>query len=71
MREGGFITDYDGHIAGKLAYVLTGGDVEPNTLVTEEYLLELERDAFVSLCGEKKTQDRMKHLLQTNRPLRN
>ncbi|MCL0079898.1 3-hydroxyacyl-CoA dehydrogenase/enoyl-CoA hydratase family protein [Dehalococcoidia bacterium] len=71
MREGGFITDYDGHIAGKLAYVLTGGDVAPNTLVTEEYLLELEREAFVSLCGEKRTQDRMRHMLQTNKPLRN
>lgn len=71
MREGGYITDYDGHIARKLAYVLTGGDVALNTLVTEDYLLELEREAFVSLCGEKKTQDRMKHLLQTNKPLRN
>ncbi len=71
MREGGYITDYDGHIARKLAYVLTGGDIAPNTLVTEEYLLELEREAFVSLCGEKKTQDRMRHLLQTNKPLRN
>ncbi|MCL0060454.1 3-hydroxyacyl-CoA dehydrogenase NAD-binding domain-containing protein [Dehalococcoidia bacterium] len=71
MREGGFITDYDGHIARKLAYVLTGGDVAPNTLVTEEYLLELEREAFVSLCGEKRTQDRMRHMLQTNKPLRN
>ena len=71
MKEGGYITDYDAHIARKLAYVLTGGDVQQNTLVTEEYLLELGREAFVSLCGEKKTQDRMRHMLQTNRPLRN
>jgi len=71
MKEGGYITDYDAHIAEKLAYVLTGGDVQQNTLVTEEYLLGLEREAFVSLCGEKKTQDRMRHMLQTNRPLRN
>lgn len=71
LKEGGYITDYDAHIGRKLAYVLTGGDVQQNTLVTEEYLLELEREAFVSLCGEKKTQDRMRHMLQTNRPLRN
>ena len=71
MKEGGYITDYDAHIARKLAYVLTGGDVEQNTLVSEEYLLELEREAFVSLCGEKKTRDRMRHMLQTNKPLRN
>ena len=71
MKEGGYITDYDAYIARKLAYVLTGGDVEQNTLITEDYLLELEREAFVSLCGEKKTQDRMRHMLQTNRPLRN
>jgi len=71
MKQGEYITDYDAHIARKLAYVLTGGDVQQNTLVTEEYLLELEREAFISLCGEKKTQDRMRHMLQTNRPLRN
>jgi 3-hydroxyacyl-CoA dehydrogenase len=71
MVQGQHVSDYDAHIANKLATVLTGGNVEQNTLVTEEYLLELEREAFVSLCGEKKTQDRMQHMLQTNKPLRN
>jgi len=51
--------------------VLTGGDVDQNTLVTEEYLLELEREAFMSLCGEEKTQARMKHMIETGKPLRN
>lgn len=71
MREALFITDYDVFIAKKLAHVLAGGDVDPNTLVTEEYLLDIEREAFLSLCGEEKTQARMKHMLETNRPLRN
>ncbi|HEY48810.1 MAG TPA: 3-hydroxyacyl-CoA dehydrogenase [Dehalococcoidia bacterium] len=71
MRGGEYITDHDAHIAKKLAYVLTGGDVDQDTLVTEEYLLDLEREAFLSLCGEEKTQARMKHMLETNRPLRN
>ncbi len=71
MRDAGYITDTDAHIAGKLAYVLTGGDLDQNTLVTEEYLLDLEREAFLSLCGEEKTQARLKHMVETNRPLRN
>jgi 3-hydroxyacyl-CoA dehydrogenase len=66
-----YITDHDAVVAGKLAYVLTGGDVDHNTLVTEEYLLDLEREAFLSLCGEEKTQARMKHFVETGRPLRN
>ncbi len=45
--------------------------MDQNTLVTEEYLLDLEREAFLSLCGEEKTQARMKHFIETNRPLRN
>ncbi|RLC68764.1 MAG: 3-hydroxyacyl-CoA dehydrogenase [Chloroflexi bacterium] len=71
MREALFITDYDVSIAKTLAHVLAGGDVDLNTLVTEEYLLDIEREAFLSLCGEDKTQARMKHMLDTNRPLRN
>jgi 3-hydroxyacyl-CoA dehydrogenase len=71
LKEGGFITAYDAFIAKKLAHVITGGDVDLNTLVTEEYLLDLEREAFLSLCGEEKSQARMKHMLETNRPLRN
>ena len=58
-------------MAKKLANVLTGGDVDLNTLVTEQYILDLEREAFLSLCGEAKTQERMKHMLDTGRPLRN
>jgi 3-hydroxyacyl-CoA dehydrogenase len=58
-------------IALKLARVLTGSDVDQNTLVTEQYLLDLEREAFMSLAGEPKSQDRMKHMMETNKPLRN
>ena len=71
MKESGYITDHDVVIAKKLAHVLTGGDVDLNTLVSEEYLLDIEREAFLSLCGEEKTQARMKHMLDTNKPLRN
>ena len=71
LREGLYISDYDTIVAKKVAYVLTGGDVEQNTLVTEHYILDLEREAFVSLCGEEKTQARIKHMLETGRPLRN
>ncbi len=71
MVEGQHVSEYDAHIAKKLAAVLTGGDVEKNTLVNEQYILDLEREAFLSLCGEKKTQDRMLHMLKTNKPLRN
>jgi len=71
MREALYITDHDAFLAKKLAYVLTGGDVDQNTVVTEEYLLDLEREVFLSLCGEEKSQARMKHMLETNKPLRN
>jgi len=71
LKEGLFITEHDSVIAKKLAMVLTGGDVDLNTLVTEDYMLELEREAFMSLCGEAKTQARMKHMVETGRPLRN
>ena len=71
LKDGLFITEYDAFIAKKLAYVITGGDVDLNTLVTEEYLLDLERETFLSLCGEEKSQARMKHMLETNRPLSN
>ena len=71
LREGLYISDYDAAIGKKLAYVLTGGDVEQNTLVTEQYILDLEMEAFMSLCGEEKTQARIKHMLETGRPLRN
>jgi len=71
MRMGGFITEYEEFIAGKLAYILTGGDVLSGAMVTEQQMLDLEREAFVSLCGEKKTQERITAMLKTNKPLRN
>lgn len=71
MVQGGYVTEYEQHIATKLANVLCGGDIEPNTPVTEEWLLELEKEAFMSLVGEPKTLERMQALLKTGRPLRN
>jgi len=71
MVRGGFISEYDAHVAKKLAYIITGGDLSHKTLVSEQYLLDLEREAFVSLCGEKKTQERIQHVLKTGKPLRN
>ncbi|HYV07710.1 MAG TPA: 3-hydroxyacyl-CoA dehydrogenase NAD-binding domain-containing protein [Blastocatellia bacterium] len=71
MTRGGFISDYDAHVARKLAHIITGGDLSRTTLVSEQYLLDLEREAFVSLCGEKKTQERIQHMLKTGKPLRN
>ncbi len=71
LKEGLYISEHDAVIVLKLARVLTGGDVDQNTLVTEQYLLDLEREAFMSLAGEPKSQDRMKHMMETNKPLRN
>jgi len=71
MRQGGYISDHDSKIAGKLAYVLTGGDAPAGALVSEQYLLDLEREAFLSLTGEPKTQARMQHMLAKGKPLRN
>ena len=71
MRQGNFASDYDVHVSRKVAYILSGGDCAEGTLVTEEEILALEREAFLSLCGEKKTQDRIMHMLNTGKPLRN
>jgi len=71
MKCGGYISDHDERIARKLAHVLAGGDVAPRTLVAEQCLLDLEREAFLSLCGERKSQERMQHMLKTGKPLRN
>jgi 3-hydroxyacyl-CoA dehydrogenase len=71
MHKAGHITDYDQVVANKLAWVLTGGDVLPDTELAEQDLLDLEREAFVSLCGDPRTQARMAHMLKTNKPLRN
>lgn len=71
MRESGYISDHDLLIAKKLAHVLAGGDVPAGTYVTEQYMLDLEREAFLSLCGEPKTRQRMQHMLTKGKPLRN
>jgi 3-hydroxyacyl-CoA dehydrogenase len=71
MREGEFISDHDVKIANKVAHVLCGGEVTPGTPISEQYLLDLEREAFLSLCGEKKTQERIAFTLKTGKPLRN
>jgi 3-hydroxyacyl-CoA dehydrogenase len=71
MREGEFISDHEVKIANKVAEVLCGGAVNPGTPVSEQYLLDLEREAFKSLCGEKKTQERIQYTLKTGKTLRN
>jgi 3-hydroxyacyl-CoA dehydrogenase len=71
MVRGGYASDYDAHVARKLANILAGGPLSAPQLVSEQYLLDLEREAFVSLCGEKKTQERIAHTLKTGKPLRN
>jgi 3-hydroxyacyl-CoA dehydrogenase len=71
MREAQYISDHDAKIANWVAYALAGGKVTPGTLVSEQYLLDLEREAFLSLCGEKKTQERIAFTLKTGKPLRN
>ncbi|MCG2591213.1 3-hydroxyacyl-CoA dehydrogenase/enoyl-CoA hydratase family protein [Ramlibacter sp. XY19] len=71
MRDGGFISRHDFHIASLIAGVVTGGDVDANTLVTEEYLMTLERQAFGSLVQHKKTQERILGMLSTGKPVRN
>ncbi len=71
MAEGKYITEYEKVIAGQLAKVMTGGELSRPTWVSEQYLLDLEREAFLSLCGNEKTQARMWNLLQTGKPLRN
>jgi 3-hydroxyacyl-CoA dehydrogenase len=71
MVRGGLASEYDAHVGRKLANILAGGPLTAPQLVTEQYLLDLEREAFVSLCGEKKTQERIAHTLKTGKPLRN
>lgn len=71
MWRGNYITEYDVFIAKKLAYVMCGGDLSEATLVNEQYLLNLEREAFLSLCGERKTLERLQSVLKTGKPVRN
>jgi 3-hydroxyacyl-CoA dehydrogenase len=71
MLRGGYVSEYDAHVARKLGNILAGGALTSPQMVSEQYVLDLEREAFVSLCGEKKTQERMAHTLKTGKPLRN
>ena len=70
-RQGEYITEYDTVVGEKLAYVLSGGRLSGEQTVSEQYLLDLEREAFLSLCGQPKTQERMQHMLKTGKALRN
>ena len=69
--RGGRISDHDALIARKIARIMTGGDLPHPTEVSEQYLLDLEREAFVSLCGERATLERIRHTLKTGKTLRN
>jgi 3-hydroxyacyl-CoA dehydrogenase len=71
MKQGGFISDHDQLIGHKLAYVMSGGNMNHSAHVSEQYLLDLEREAFLSLCGERRTQERIAAMLKTGKPLRN
>jgi len=71
MRQGDFITEYEVKLGGKIAEVLCGGNVTPGTSVSEQYILDLEREGFKSLCGERKTQERIQYTLKTGKTLRN
>ena len=71
MESANYISKFDKKIANKLGYVMSGGDLSESTMVSEQYLLELEREAFLSLCGERKTLERIQHMLKTGKPLRN
>jgi 3-hydroxyacyl-CoA dehydrogenase len=71
MEAGNYISEHDKKIANKLAYVMAGGDLSQPTEVSEQYLLDIEREAFLSLCTERKTLERIQHMLKTGKPLRN
>jgi 3-hydroxyacyl-CoA dehydrogenase len=71
MRQGDYITDYEVKLGGKIAEVLCGGSVTQGTPVSEQYILDLEREGFKSLCGERKTQERIQYTLKTGKTLRN
>ena len=71
MLEGGYITEYEKLMVEKLGYVMSGGDLSEPAMVSEQYLLDLEREAFLSLCGQKKTLERIQHMLKTGKVLRN
>ena len=71
MLRGEYASPHDALVARKLAFVLAGGSITAPQSVPEQYILDLEREAFVSLCGERKTQERIAHTLKTGKPLRN
>jgi 3-hydroxyacyl-CoA dehydrogenase len=71
MGETGYASAHDQKVARWAAYILAGGRITPGTLITEQYLLDLEREAFLSLCGERLTQERIAFTLKTGKPLRN
>ncbi|SHK91207.1 3-hydroxyacyl-CoA dehydrogenase [Chitinophaga jiangningensis] len=71
MKFGNYISEHDEKVAQKLAYVMCGGDLTEPTLVSEQYLLDLEREAFLSLCGERKTLERLQSVIKTGKPIRN
>lgn len=71
MQQGNYATEHDAKVARKLAYVMCGGDLSEPTLVNEQYLLNLEREAFLSLCGERKTLERLQSVIKTGKPVRN
>jgi 3-hydroxyacyl-CoA dehydrogenase len=71
MRGGDYITEFEQKLGSKIAEVLCGGHVTPGTPISEQYVLDLEREAFKSLCGEKKTQERIQYTLKTGKTLRN
>ena len=71
MWRAKYATEHDALVARKLAYVMCGGDLSEPTLVSEQYLLDLEREAFLSLCGERKSLERIQSVLKSGKPLRN
>ena len=71
LEQGGFISAHDNYLASGIADVITGGDLPAGTLISEEYLLELEREAFLSFCGQKKSAERIQHMLKKGKALRN
>ncbi len=71
LKLGKYASEHDIKIAQKVAHVLCGGDLTGTQKVSEQYLLDIEREAFISLCGEQKTLERIQHMLEKNKPLRN
>ena len=71
MQRANYATDHDALVAKKLAYVMCGGDLTEPAFVSEQYLLDLEREAFLSLCGERKTLERIQSVLKGGKPVRN